>query len=148
MLIPIDIKNIILSSDYLHLQILSLSNRKLKELPEEISILVNLKELDLSYNELIRLPAAITKETRLRKLNLKENTFSFSAQEIVNRGLYSVLVYLARLQNKTGENVFSFITKRLSSKLNVLLTKYLSYFTNIYNQYSEQTLQLDFESSA
>jgi len=57
----------------LPLEILLLSNNKLKQLPNEIGFCKSLIELDLSFNNLIDLPSQIGQLSALKCLNVKNN---------------------------------------------------------------------------
>lgn len=52
---------------------LSLSHNLLKEIPREVTLLVNLRVLNLEYNQLSNLPTELTKLRSLEVLRLKEN---------------------------------------------------------------------------
>jgi Leucine-rich repeat (LRR) protein len=197
---PDDIKKLILSSDYLNLKLLNLSNRELNTLPEEIALLENLEELDISYNEfevfppvifklkklkvlyfhrnrlkiipdeiktidlvefidlsfnkihtvsekignlvnlevldlagnkITHLPLSLIHLTRIKRLFLEENNFIFPPQQIVDRGLYSLMFYLAQYQSKTTSSNIHVEKKDLTKSVKVLLENYFQQFVEI-----------------
>jgi Leucine-rich repeat (LRR) protein len=73
---PEQLKHIILSSDYINLKSLNLSNRELEALPEELALLKNLKEIDLSYNKLSEIPKVIFELDSLEVIYIHRNEIS------------------------------------------------------------------------
>ncbi|MFM7217448.1 MAG: leucine-rich repeat domain-containing protein [Bacteroidota bacterium] len=78
-------------------QILSLKNRRLTEVPKEVFDFPNLKELDLSRNKISVLPAEIGRLTGLQSLDLSNNQLDSLPSEIGN---LTSLVYLGLNRNR------------------------------------------------
>ena len=61
---------------------LDLSNKGLTELPPEIGVLTNTRELHLKHNKLTQLPPEISRLTKLAKLDLERNQLTMFPDEI------------------------------------------------------------------
>lgn len=63
---------------------LNLSNKEIKELPDEIEKLHNLQSIDLSYNNIESFPVQITKLPQIKSLLLYRNSITHVSKEIGN----------------------------------------------------------------
>ncbi len=98
---------------HLHeLKKLNLSHNLLKELPPYISKLTALVELDLSHNQLTELPCELSELLSLQDLKIDQNPLEYPAQSIINKGLDSILVELAR-KFRTKKNDLDVIFEEL-----------------------------------
>ncbi|KAG9456651.1 hypothetical protein H6P81_001159 [Aristolochia fimbriata] len=82
-----------------NLEILNLSSNfsDLQELPDTIGDLINLKELDLSNNQIHALPVTFGRLDKLVKLNLAENPIIIPPEDVVNKGVEAVKLYMAKM---------------------------------------------------
>lgn len=126
--------------------ILELKNKDLKELPEEIGLLTELKKLDLSQNELTCLPNEIGQLKRLQELNLAHNKLVTVPDTIQS------LTHLERLnlsQNRLVELPTSLFMLPKLKYLNVnhneigKLPPQISMLTNLGELYVENNLLTD-----
>ncbi|XP_048318840.1 plant intracellular Ras-group-related LRR protein 3-like isoform X2 [Ziziphus jujuba] len=75
----------------------SLSNfGDLRELPESIADLTNLRELDLSNNQIRALPNAFGQLQNLKKLNLDQNPLVIPPVDIANKGIEAVREFMSK----------------------------------------------------
>jgi small GTP-binding protein len=86
------------------LRLLSLENNWLTWLPKEIGQVRNLKVLRLSHNSLTVLPREISNLKELDSLELKKNPMVQPPPEIVQKGVKSILTYLAQLPDNPSEH--------------------------------------------
>lgn len=68
----------------------------LKELPETFGELINLRELDLSNNQIHALPNTFGRLEKLVKLNLEQNPIAIPPLEVVNDGVETVKIFMAK----------------------------------------------------
>jgi hypothetical protein len=85
-----------------NLQILSLRNTQLSQLPAEVGQLTNLLELDLSGTQLSQLPTEIGQLTNLQKLTVANvSALLTPPPEIIARGTSDILAFLRELQERS-----------------------------------------------
>lgn len=68
----------------------------LKELPETFGELMNLEELDLSNNQIHALPDSFGRLDKLKKLNLEQNPIVVPPVEVINDGIETVQIFMAK----------------------------------------------------
>ncbi|MFT5305806.1 MAG: Leucine-rich repeat (LRR) protein [Flavobacteriales bacterium] len=72
---------------YLNVTELNLDKNQIKEIPKEISKMIDLYNLSISENQLTELPKSIKKLVNLRKLNLRGNNFSSKEKKKIKKWL-------------------------------------------------------------
>ncbi|KZV33600.1 plant intracell Ras-group-related LRR protein 1-like [Dorcoceras hygrometricum] len=125
----------------INLEILNLSNNfsDLTELPANISALISLKELDLSNNQIHTLPFTFGQLFNLTKLNLDHNPLRIPPEEVVNKGVESIKLYMAKRRDEilmeeerkaaheTSEQTQASLLTRSTSWLNNLVSNVSGY---------------------
>lgn len=82
------------------LETLDMSCNKLERIPPEFGKLKNLVTFDAGFNRLTELPLEITDLPNLKKLFLEDNPFEFPPEDVIQRGLYAIMIYLAHIKKK------------------------------------------------
>lgn len=79
-----DLKNLHQISQFTHLDTLILRSNQLKEIPEEILALENLRHLHLTHNLISQIPQSISRMKNLRTLTLSVNQLSEFPKEVLD----------------------------------------------------------------
>ncbi|XP_032822010.2 leucine-rich repeat-containing protein 40 [Petromyzon marinus] len=85
------------------ISVLDLRDNKLKELPDEVTLLHGLERLDLTNNDISSLPNALGNLGKLKSLALEGNPLRAIRRDIINRGTQEILKFLrSRIEEPTG----------------------------------------------
>ncbi|CAM9664616.1 unnamed protein product [Lampetra fluviatilis] len=76
------------------ISVLDLRDNKLKELPDDVTLLHGLERLDLTNNDISSLPNALGNLGKLKSLALEGNPLRAIRRDIINRGTQEILKFL------------------------------------------------------
>ena len=125
------------------LKILDLSYNPIVKVAKEISLLNSLELFDASYCELRNLPVEITNLINLKEINLEENPMEFPPQKVVKRGLYAMMHYLTMEKRKKEASRVIMQVFNMPEKIQGSFRQYIRYFNQMVTEANQKDVVFD-----
>lgn len=118
-------------SNLTKLELLDISYNQLSKLPVKFEHLTLLNSFDASYNMIKYLPMQFTKLHRLKDLHLEQNPFEFPPYNVIKRGLYATMYFLAEEKKKQNAARVSFQILNMPEEIQPIFEQYIEAFNEI-----------------
>ena len=129
-------------SSFKKLELLDASYNQITKLPQGFEKLTLLNSFDASYNMLKQLPLQFVKLHYLKDLHLEQNPFEFPPYNVIKKGLYATMYFLAEEKKKQSASQINFQILNMPEAVQPIFEQYLEAFNDVLSN-NEMTFSLD-----